>query len=116
MLSSGPCLYIGGRRLFVVVGVDDFFAAVRQIAQDTNDVFDTFVVHVVLIDGASHQVKQGFDHTLLQPQSLSGFDSGRAHIPNQWQTNLNARKAFFKSSSTQNNARSIFLRYPHQQI
>ena len=84
MLSSGPGLYIGGGRLFVVVGVDDFLAAVGQIAQDANDVLDTFVVHVVLIDGAPHQVQQSFDHALLQPQSLSGFDSGRAHIPNRW--------------------------------
>ena len=100
MLSSGPGLYIGGGRLFVVVGVDDFLAAVRQITQDANDVLDAFVVHVVLIDGAPHQVQQGFDHSLLQPQSLSGFDTGGTHIPSQWQTNRNTRKAFFNNSFT----------------
>ena len=81
VLSSGAALYIGSGRLFVVIGIDDLLAAVGEVAQDTDDILHALVVHVVLIDGAAHQVQQGFDHTFLQPQSLSRFDPCRTHIP-----------------------------------
>ena len=75
-LGTGSRLDSGGQLFLVVIRVFNFLCTVRQVSEDTNTIFDTFVVYVGLLYGFLDQVDEAVDEAVALPKLLAAVVAG----------------------------------------